>query len=75
MGGQNELQSILEIERIIYMATTSFEKEFVILHRETLIRLEEGIDASKPLDIDHKKGIAEMRSSEERLSNLLLSKN
>lgn len=56
------------------MATVSFSKEFAITKRETVERLEEGIKNIKPLNINSKDVITDMRRREERLLNILRSK-
>jgi hypothetical protein len=56
------------------MATVSFTKEFAITKRETVERLEKGIQTVKPLNIDSKNVIADMRRSEKKLLNMLRSK-
>lgn len=56
------------------MATVSFSKEFAIRKRKTVERLEEGIKNIKPLNIDSKNTINDMRRREEKLLNILRSK-
>ncbi len=56
------------------MATVSFSKEFAITKRETVERLEKGIKDSKPLNINSKDVVSDMRRREERLLNILRSK-
>jgi hypothetical protein len=56
------------------MATISFSKDFAITKRETVERLEKGIQNMKPLNINSKNVIADMRRREERLLNILRSK-
>ncbi len=56
------------------MATVSFSKEFAITKRETVERLEEGIKNIKPLNINSKNTINDMRRREEKLLNILRSK-
>lgn len=56
------------------MATVSFTKDFTITKSETVERLEKGIQNIKPLNIDSKNVISDMKRSEGRLLNLLRSK-
>ena len=56
------------------MATVSFTKDFSITKRETVEKLEKGIHNIKPLNIDSKNVIADMKRSEEKLLNTLRSK-
>ncbi len=56
------------------MATISFSKDFAITKRETVERLEKGIQNMEPLNINSKNVIADMRRREERLLNTLRSK-
>lgn len=56
------------------MATISFSKDFAITKRETVERLEKGIQNMKPLNINSKNVIVDMRRREERLLNILRSK-
>lgn len=56
------------------MATVSFSKNFAITKRETVERLEKGIQNIKPLNINSKNAVADMRRREERLLNTLRSK-
>ena len=56
------------------MATVSFIKDFAITKKETVERLEKSILTTKPLNIDSKNVIAEMKRSEGRLLNSLRSK-
>lgn len=56
------------------MATISFTKDFAITKRETVERLEKGIQNSKPLNIDSRNVIADMKRSEEKLLSSLRSK-
>ena len=56
------------------MATISFSKDFAITKRETVERLEKGIQNIKPLNINSKNAIADMRRREEKLLNILRSK-
>jgi hypothetical protein len=56
------------------MATVSFSKEFAITKRETVERLEKGIKDLKPLNINSKDAVSDMRRREERLLNILRSK-
>lgn len=56
------------------MATVSFTKDFAITKRETVERLEKSIQNDKPLNIDSKDVIADMKRSEGKLLNTLRSK-
>lgn len=56
------------------MATVSFSKEFAITKRETVERLEKGIKNIKPLNINSKNTVSDMRRREEKLLNILRSK-
>jgi len=56
------------------MATTSFTKDFAITKRETVEKLEKGIQNTKPLNIDSRNVITAMKRSEEKLLSLLRSK-
>ncbi|HEY9059365.1 MULTISPECIES: hypothetical protein [Pseudobacteroides] len=56
------------------MATVSFTKDFAITKKETVERLEKAVDTTKPLHIDSKNAIADMRRSEEKLLGMLRSK-
>ncbi|MDI3537429.1 MAG: hypothetical protein PWP30_1911 [Eubacteriaceae bacterium] len=56
------------------MATISFTKDFAITKRETVERLEKGIQNIKPLNIDSVNVIADMKRSERKLLSLLRSK-
>ena len=56
------------------MATVSFTKEFSITKRETVERLEKSINNVKPLNIDSKNVISDMKRSEVKLLNMLRSK-
>ncbi len=56
------------------MATVSFTKDFAITKKETVERLEKSTLTTKPLNIDSKNVIAEMKRSEGRLLNTLRSK-
>ena len=56
------------------MATVSFTKDFAITKRETVERLEKSIQNDKPLNIDSKNVIANMKRSEVKLLNTLRSK-
>lgn len=56
------------------MATISFTKDFAITKRETVERLEKGIQNTKPLNIDSQNVIANMKRSEGKLLSSLRSK-
>lgn len=56
------------------MATVSFSKDFAITKRETVERLEKGIRNIKPLNINSKNAVADMRRREEKLLSTLRSK-
>ncbi|RBP58097.1 hypothetical protein DES36_12532 [Alkalibaculum bacchi] len=56
------------------MATVSFSKDFAITKRETVDRLEKGIKDVKPLNINSKNAVSDMRRREEKLLNILRSK-
>lgn len=56
------------------MATISFTKDFAITKRETVERLEKGIQNTKPLNIDSRNVIADLKRSEGKLLSLLRSK-
>jgi hypothetical protein len=56
------------------MATVSFTKDFAITKRQTIERLEKSIQNDKPLNIDSKNVIANMKRSEGKLLNTLRSK-
>jgi len=56
------------------MATVSFSKDFAITKRQTIERLEKSIQNDKPLNIDSKNVIANMKRSEGKLLNTLRSK-
>lgn len=61
-------------ERGDIMATVSFSKDFAITKRETVDRLEKGIKDVKPLNINSKNAVSDMRRREEKLLNILRSK-
>ncbi|GEM_PF-2060685 len=56
------------------MATVSFTKDFAITKRETVERLEKAVQTTKPLHIDSKNTIVDMRRSEGKLLHTLRSK-
>ena len=56
------------------MATVSFTKDFAITKRETVDKLEKAVQDTKPLNIDSKNVIADMKRSEGKLLNMLRSK-
>ena len=56
------------------MATVSFVKDFAITKKETVDRLEKGIENQKPLNINSRVAVTEMKRSEEKLLNTLRSK-
>ncbi|WP_157910348.1 hypothetical protein [Petroclostridium xylanilyticum] len=56
------------------MATISFTKDFAVTKRETVERLEKGIQNTKPLNIDSRNVIADLKRSEGKLLSLLRSK-
>ena len=56
------------------MATVSFTKDFAITKRETIDKLEKAVLDTKPLNIDSKDVIADMKRSEGKLLNMLRSK-
>ena len=56
------------------MATVSFVKDFAITKKETVYRLEKGIENQKPLNINSRVAVTEMKRSEEKLLNTLRSK-
>lgn len=56
------------------MATASFSKDFAITKRETVERLEESINHIKPLNINSKNVVSDMRKREEKLLSILRSK-
>ena len=56
------------------MATVSFSKDFAITKRETVERLERGIQTIKPLNINSKNAVSDMRRREEKLLGILRSK-
>jgi hypothetical protein len=62
------------LKEVIPMATVSFTKDFAITKRETVERLEKSIYTTKPLNIDSKNVIADMKRSEGKLLNTLRSK-
>lgn len=62
------------LKEVIPMATVSFTKDFAITKRETVEKLEKGINNIKPLNIDSKNVIADMKRSELKLLNTLRSK-
>lgn len=47
------------------MATVSFTKDFSITKRETVDKLEKAVQVTKPLNIDSKNVITDMKRSEE----------
>lgn len=62
------------MKEVIPMATVSFTKDFAITKRETVERLEKSAKNDKPLNIDSKNVIADMKRSEVKLLNTLRSK-
>ncbi len=56
------------------MATASFNKDFAITKRETVQKLERGILNSKPIKINSKDTISDMKRSEGKLLDTLRSK-
>ncbi|WP_157910161.1 hypothetical protein [Petroclostridium xylanilyticum] len=56
------------------MATISFTKDFAITKREIVERLQKGIQNTKPLNIDSRNVIADLKRSERKLLSLLRSK-
>ncbi len=56
------------------MATVSFTKDFAITKKETVEKLEKAVQAIKPLHIDSKNAVADMRRSEGKLLRTLRSK-
>jgi len=56
------------------MTTISFTKDFAITKRETVERLEKGTQNTKPLNIDSRNVIADLKRSEGKLLSLLRSK-
>ena len=52
------------------MATTSFSKDFAITKRETVERLEEAIKKVRPLNIESKNVIDDMKENEGELLSL-----
>ena len=56
------------------MATISFTREFSITKKETVDRLERGIQHIKPVKISSHNIVADMQRSERKLLNLLRSK-
>ncbi len=56
------------------MATVSFSKDFAITKRETVERLEKGIENIKPLNINSKNVISDMKKRDEKLLSILRSK-
>ena len=59
------------LKEVVCMATVSFTKDFAITKRETVDRLEKAINNTKPLNIDSKNVIADMKRSEGRLLSTL----
>lgn len=55
------------------MATDSFTKEFAITKIETVQKLEESMLSSKPINIDSRKVICDMKRYEEQLLDMLRS--
>ena len=62
------------LKEVVCMATVSFTKDFAITKRETVDRLEKAINNTKPLNIDSKNVIVDMKKSEGKLLNTLRSK-
>ena len=56
------------------MATVSFSKDFAITKRETVERLEKSINNIKPLNINSKNVVSDMKKREEKLLSILRSK-
>jgi hypothetical protein len=56
------------------MATVSFTKDFAITKKETVDKLEKGIENTKPLNIDSQNVISDMKRSERKLLDMLRSK-
>ncbi len=56
------------------MTTISFSKDFAITKKETIERLEKGVLNIKPLKINPKDVIADMRKREEKLLHALRSR-
>lgn len=56
------------------MATISFTKDFGITKRYNVERLEKAVRTTKPLHIDSKNAVADMRRSEGKLLRTLRSK-
>ncbi|MBP7331028.1 MAG: hypothetical protein KBA08_01720 [Firmicutes bacterium] len=56
------------------MTTISFSKDFAITKKETVERLEKGVLNIKPLKINPKDVIADMRKREEKLLHALRSR-
>lgn len=55
------------------MPTSSFTKEFSITKMETIEKLEKGIKNIKPIKVNSKKVVSEMKKNEEILLRLLRS--
>jgi hypothetical protein len=73
----NDLEYNIEkrsLKEVIVMATISFTKDFTITKRETVDKLEKAINNTKPLNIDSKNVISDLRRSEEKLLSMLRSK-
>jgi hypothetical protein len=62
------------LKEVIHVATVSFTKDFAITKRETVDRLEKAVQDTKPLNIDSKNVISNMKRSEGKLLNMLRSK-
>jgi hypothetical protein len=62
------------VKEVISMATVSFTKDFSITKKETVERLEKGIQISQPLNTDSASVISKMKRSEKILLGLLRSK-
>ena len=56
------------------MATVSFTKDFAITKKETVDKLEKAVQVTRPLNIDSKNVITNMKRSEGRLLSTLRSK-
>ncbi len=56
------------------MATISFSKDFSITKKETVEKLEKGIQNIKPLTLNSKNAVSDMRRREEKLLDIFRSK-